>query len=308
MDVLFGHDRGFQPEDFMNDPITPLGAADLTSKSAAALDTILTNSHPLMVEAFSLAAIPKWYNVDLLEAIRNQDDGREDGLFTRLCRYSFVSSLRQKSEASPACFVRAEERSLLQKRWIAEDPQAYKAAHQRALTFWETHPDPNPFAHTQNCLYHQFFVDYDASVRDLIVLFRTYANDHQFAAIARLLAAAEEACAYLALLDSALAAGIDDLFAYLKARLAQLRGQWAQSCELLNGLKLSPAPGLSPYIARAYGYAFAQVGNYVEAIEKFREALVLFDQQGSAFVDSQGRQSDRAYTLIALGERVRQVK
>ena len=223
----------------MTNPTDALSATEFTPEDIASLDTLLSNSHPLMVEAFYLAAIPKWYDINLLKTLRNKDDGREQGLVTRLNRYSFVSSLHLQSGDTRGYSVRAEERDLLQRRWIKEDPEAYKAAHQRALIFWGIHPDPNPFAHAQNCLYHQFFVDYAASVRDLIVLFRTYANDRQFTAIEHLLNVAKEAGTYVTLLDVELTAGIDDLLTYLKARLAQLRGQWAKSRDLLNGLEIS---------------------------------------------------------------------
>jgi len=286
----------------MSDPAIPLTTADLPAEGAAELDAILDNSHPLMVEAFYLASIPHWYDRRLLERMRNRDDGREEGLIIRLNRYSFVSALRERVADEPAYFVRSEERSILQKRCIAEDPQVYRAAHQRALDFWEANPDPDPFAQAQNRLYHQFFVDFDASVGDLIDLFRTYANDRQLAAIDRLLTAAEEACAYVTLLDGGAVAGVDDLLIYLRARVVQLRGQWAESLELLKELGPSPDPRLSPYVARASGYALAQEGDYVAAIQRFKDALELFGQQEDSFIDPQSAQNDRAYTLIALGD------
>jgi tetratricopeptide (TPR) repeat protein len=286
----------------MNDRAIPLSTADLPAEGAAALDAILDSSHPLMVEAFYVAAIPQWYNRRLLEKMRSRDDGREQGLITRLNRYSFVSALGERAADEPAYFVRAEERSILQKRWMAEDPQAYRAAHQHALDFWEANPDPDPFAQAQNHLYHRFFVDFDASVDDLIDLFRTYVNDRQLAAIERLLAAAEEARAYVTLLDGGVIVGFDDLLTYLKARLAQLRGRWADSLDLLRELGPSPDPRLSPYVARASGYALAQEGNYVAAIQRFKDALELFGQQEVTFVDPQSAQNDQAYTLIALGD------
>lgn len=286
----------------MNLPAASLSTADLAAENTASLDAIVANSHPLMVEAFYLAAIPRWYDHSFLKMARQKDDGREEGLITRLSRYSFVSASQQYDEAEPVYYVRAEERDFLQKRWIAEDPQAYRLAHQRALAFWEAQPDPNPFAQAQNRLYHQFFVDYDASIRDLIALFRTYTNERHLAAVERLLSAAEEAHTYLALLDAELTPGFDSLILYLKARLAQLRGHWEHSLELLKSIEPNAAPDLSSYIARAYGFAFAEEGNYVEAIQKFTEALALFDRQGETFTDSQNLQNDRAYTLMALGD------
>ena len=286
----------------MNGPSTTFSTADLASENVGALDAILADSHPLMAEAFYLAAIPTWYDRDVLRAIRDRDDGREEGLITRLNRYSFISPLHRPDEADPAYAMRAEERSFLQRRWAREDPQAYGEAHRRALAFWQAHPDPNPFARAQHALYHRFFVDYDAGIRELISLFRTYANDRQFAAIERILAAADEASAYAALLDPEAATGIEDLLAYLRARLAQLRGRWAHSLELLEGIAPGADPGLAPYVARAYGYAFAQDGDYVQAIQKLKEALTLFDRRENAFVDVQTSQNDRAYTLIALGD------
>ena len=49
----------------MSDAGIPLRRADPLAESAAELDVILANSHPLMAEAFSLASIPHWYDLPL---------------------------------------------------------------------------------------------------------------------------------------------------------------------------------------------------------------------------------------------------
>lgn len=281
------------------------GATDSEREAAEQLDVILANCHPLMAEAFYLAAVPHWYDLSLFADLRDKDDGRDEGLITRLRRYSFIAPLYDREEAEPAYFVRPNERSVLLKRWIAADAQAFREAHQRALAFWEANPDPDPFAHEQNLLYHRFFVDYDAGIEYLVRLFRAYRSERQLPAIERLLSTAKEARDFLFFLSDEAITGFDELLTLLEVRLAQSRGQWADSLSSLQTLRkkgdLLPSR-LLPYVVRAHGYALAHEGQYVEAIEEYEHALGLFGQQADAGVDPANIQAERAYTMIALGD------
>ena len=119
------------------------------------LEKILQSVHPMMAEAIYLAAVPHWYDQALFTAIRATDGGRNEGLIERLTRYSFT--MRWDDDGRITYAMRPEERRLTQRYWIMKDPAAYRAAHQRALAYWQANPDPNPFAQTQNLLYHQLF-------------------------------------------------------------------------------------------------------------------------------------------------------
>jgi hypothetical protein len=275
----------------------------------AQLDRLLLKSHPLMVEAFSMAAIPHWYNRGLFAAIRHADDGRDDGLYERLQRYTFVTSLQPArngvEQAEPLFCIRVAERDALHRRWIAEDARAYREAHRRALAYMREHPDPNRYAQAQNELYHLLFVDRDGGVDLLAALFRTYRNERTLIAIDRLLDTAREAATYLALMDGASAADLGDMLTFLHARLDQLRGDWAQSQATLVGLR-QRGDGLNrrlwPYVVRAEGHALAKEEKYVEAIQAYREAYRQFSQLVPSEREPSVVQVECGYTLMALGD------
>lgn len=273
------------------------------------LEKILQSVHPLMAEAIYLAALPHWYDQALFAAIRATDDGRDEGLIERLTRYSFIMRWDDEGDGSVTYAMRSEERRLTQRYWIMKNPDAYRVAQQRALAYWQANPDPNPFAQAQNQLYHQLFVDQRAATDLLVDRFRAYHNERQLAAIERLLDTADEARFYLALLNEAPIADLEILLLHLRARLAQLRGDWAESRKSLQTLrgKADLPPQLQPYITRAYGYTLAHDGDFVGAIAEYEKALTQFKEQATAvttagLADSDTLQADQAQTMIALGD------
>jgi tetratricopeptide (TPR) repeat protein len=289
----------------MADKQSLLKSAELLAEGADPLAAILAGSHPLMLEAFYLAAIPQWYDVALLDALRLRDDGREAGLVERLARYSFVVPSAGAKEEHPAYYVRSQERAALHRRWIAEDATAYRAAHARALAFWEEHPDPNAFAQAQNRLYHLLFVDFWQGIQLLLDRFRAYRNDRHLPAIERLLDTAREAQSHLALLEHELAATFQDLIAYLAARLAQLRGDWATAAAALEPLFArfdTLEPSLRPYLLRARAYDLARQGHYARAIAGLKQSLQEFNRPVVAGSQWGIIEAERGYTLVALGD------
>ncbi|MEJ2746530.1 MAG: hypothetical protein P8183_01220 [Anaerolineae bacterium] len=272
------------------------------------LEKILQSVHPMMAEAIYLAAVPQWYNLALFTAIRDVDDGRNEGLIERLTRYSFITRWDDEADGSATYAMRPEERRLTQRYWIMKDPDAYRTAHRRALGYWQDHPDPNAFAQDQNLLYHQLFVDQNAAVDWLVDRFRAYYNNRQLPAIERLLDTADEARFYLALLLEPVS-DLEILLTHLRARLAQLRGDWAESQKSLRILrqKAELPPQLQPYITRAYGYTLAHDGDFVGAIAEYEQALAQFEEQITAVTtngtaDAPTLQADLAQTMIALGD------
>lgn len=272
------------------------------------LEKILQSVHPMMAEAIYLAAVPHWYDQTLFTAVRDTDDGRNEGLVERLTRYSFITHWDEEADGSVTYAMRSEERRLTQRYWIMKDPAAYRAAHQRALAYWQANPDPNPFAQTQNLLYHQLFVDQNAATDLLVDRFRAYHNERQLAAIERLLDTADEARFYLTLLNEP-TIDVEILLTHLRARLAQLRGDWTESQTRLQMLrqKADLPPQLQPYVTRAYGYTLAHSGDFVGAIAEYERALTQFKEQATAvttagLADSATLQADQAQTMIALGD------
>ncbi len=272
------------------------------------LEKILQSVHPMMAEAIYLSAVPHWYDQALFTAVRNTDDGRNEGLVERLTRYSFITRWDDEADGTVTYAMRSEERRLTQRYWIMKDPAAYRATHQRALAYWQTNPDPNPFAQAQNLLYHQLFVDQNAATDLLVDRFRVYHNERQLAAIERLLDTADEARFYLTLLNEP-TIDLEILLTHLQARLAQLHGDWAKSQASLQLLrqKADLPPQLQPYITRAYGYTLAHTGDFVGAIAEYEQALTQFKEQATAvtttgLADSATLQADQAQTMIALGD------
>ena len=273
------------------------------------LEQIINSVHPLMAEALYLAAVPDWYDAELFAAMRQRDDGRNQGLIERLNRYSFITPLTGENGGQPTYTVRPDERMFLQRHWIRKDPEAYRLAHQRAYAYGEAHPVPNPFAQAQNQLYHLFFIDFEAANNELVRLFRAYRYDRQLVAIERLLDNTTETHFYLALLGGESLAQLDDLLTHLRALLAQMRGQWTASQKALQelGNKSDLSPRLRPYVARAYGTSLAKIGQYVQAIKQYENALELFDQQaggedGMSVHPADDLNVERAYTQINLGD------
>ncbi|MCB9419240.1 MAG: hypothetical protein H6667_05520 [Ardenticatenaceae bacterium] len=272
------------------------------------LEKILQSVHPMMAEAIYLASVPQWYDLALFSAIRDVDDGRNEGLIERLTRYSFIMRWDDEAAGSATYAMRPEERRLTQRYWIMKDPDAYRAAHRRALSYWQDHPDPNDFAQAQNLLYHQLFVDQNAATDWLVNRFRAYYNDRQLVAIERLLDTADEARFYLTLLQEPIS-DLEILLTHLRARLAQLRGDWAESQKNLEALrqKTDLPPQLQPYITRAYGHILAHNGDFVGAIAEYERALTQFQEQATAvtpnsFTNAATLQADQAQTMIALGD------
>lgn len=274
---------------------------DSTLTISSYLERILDEAHPLMAEALLMAAVPAWYNPPLLLALRQQDDLEKNGrLAERMTRYSFITTL---DGAEALYMVRPEERAMLQQRWIAKDPQAYRTAHRRALAYWQTAVSENPYAQAQNCFYHHLFVDLPAALDELLALFRTYRQERQLEAIARLLETAVSARIFLALLNEPLDE-FDHTLAHLHARLAQLRGHWQESLSLLEPLRQKPglSPRLCSLVERAYGHALAQTGQFVQAMNAYEQALAQFARQKDAQIPFGSVAAEKAHTLIALGD------
>ena len=300
-------------------------SSDITATTVSYLNRIMEEVHPMMAEALYLAAVPTWFNADLFAAMRQTEDGRNPGLIERLLRYSFVRTLPAEEDEPETYSIRPDERVFLQRRWISRDREAYLTAHQRALTFWQENPVPNPQLQRRLVLYHLLFVNQTAGINYLIDAFRAYQKERQFAEIERLLDTVTDARFYLVVLDEDLSL-LDDLLRHMWARVNQMRGLWQNSLETLSELRAKPdlSPLLLPYVVRAHGESLAHAGQFVEAIDAYNETLTLFDEEEarlgeeetavqtltesaqtqliSGVTDQARIQIERAYTRIAMGD------
>ncbi len=293
------------------------------------LQEILTLAHPMMADAIYLAAIPHWYDAAFYAAIRAIDDNRNEGLVVRLEHYSFV--ITTTAEQTPIYRVRTSERLQLHYLWIDRDRATYRTAHQRAFNFLATDRATsveidNP-AHEYERLYHLFFIDLAQAIAELIRLFRRYSSERRLAAIEYLLDGVEEARHLLSYLDDSARpsngsgpsspstppqSGLGGLLAltqlqtHMRARLAQIRGEWDESRTLLLALRRTPqlVRELRPYIGRAYAAILTREGNFVQAIHEYEVAIKQFATVPAENVISRQRshEIERAMTLLSLGE------
>ena len=291
-------------------------STDGANQSSQLLNDILDLAHPLMAEAIYLAALPHWYNLELFTAIRNTDDGRNEGLIPRLAQYSFIIPT---SFRDPNLFhIHSTERRQLNVQWIRREQEAYLAAHAHAFAFWESRSVQEYPTRDFEHLYHHFFVDLGGAVQELISYFRIFVSQRRLGGIEHLLAVSDEAYELLQLLggepppDNETSPGdpppldlrgFEQLLRFLKARMAQLQGRWDASLDLLLELRETRdlSPRLLPYVTRAYAEAQRESGLFVEAIDELKSAIDLFHKQAEQDPDRQ-TEIEQAMTGITLGE------
>lgn len=294
---------------------------------------IVDEAHPKMAESIRMAALPQWYDLRLFAAIRNVDDGRNEGIIQRLIdRYSFV--LPVPSALVPTYHVRDEERVLLNVQWIEQDRSGYLDAHRRAFHYYrgQSHGaelsqqviEYESIVEEYPQLYHHFFVDLHAANRELILLFRELYKWRKIGAIDNLLGMLDEVHQYLELLHRAdrrnggpeeekpdSAEGYEVAFAqfntlrkHYRARALQLRGKWQESLNIIRPLRFAPdlPTNLAPYVIRSYGSALARTGQYVDGILQLSEALKGFGRLPADDSDPHRNRIERAYTMIEMGE------
>ncbi|MFN2205260.1 MAG: tetratricopeptide repeat protein, partial [Candidatus Promineifilaceae bacterium] len=179
-------------------------------------------------------------------------------------------------------------------------PAGYRQEHGRALDYWLEHPYHDPVVQAQNLLYHRIIVDPETARQELVNIFEQYVSERQLGAMEKLLKAASEACGYLTKLGGP-TRGLPELILYMRARQAQLQGNWQDSEEMLDGIDIQAEPGLQPFVTRALGFARSGQRDFAGAIEQFQLAADQFAQR----VDILGEEwslAERADTLIALGD------
>jgi tetratricopeptide (TPR) repeat protein len=270
---------------------------------------MLESVHPLMVDAFHIAALPLWCPISLFSLLRNRDDQRDQGLIERLQTYSFISTTESRqSSAEVGLAVDTTQRRLILAHWITQDPEQFRAAHARSLAYWQDHPDPNSFAQQQTLIYHRFFVDFETAVIQLINQFRIYSAARLFAAGDRLVEMAADARYLLDLLPpdegSTMPPGLGELITFLRIRLDQLRGRWDDRRDELRSLRFNAdlQPNLIPFVARARGHLLLHDREYVDAIHEYKFARdqlsILKENPFIAAISS----AEQAATLVALGD------
>jgi tetratricopeptide (TPR) repeat protein len=272
--------------------------------------TILKKSRPQLAEAVRLCAIPFWFDLELLRALRASDDSLDEKILARMARFSFV----QQDDRGRYTFSQDVRRYLLGE-W-GQDHAGFVEANRRAQSYFvqalkASCPDgavvdalgqpgetiqlralvgtsPQVSELVQSHLYHTLAVDGDAGIVLLRQLFHAADEAHRLALAERCLAVADE---QRSLLKPDQRAHVD----YMRGLLDQLQGRWEASCKLFE--RMLEREGLSTTlqarVRRALGNALVQQEQWVEAIALFETALQNFRAAGDDL--------ETALTMISLG-------
>ena len=256
------------------------------------LNDLLAKSHPKMVRLLLQSAVPYWINRSILAEIRQKEDQKEDGILERLDRFSFFFSrnLPFDKDAEVDYVIDELERDIFNRRFIDEDPEAYRSTHAAIHRFWQeadSHLDPR--YQDRNRLYHYFFVDCRAAMAEMRSLIRTWINDRELTAVDELVKTADDALVYLNRLNENQALPpdgkwpikqLEQTLIIYKARLAQVRGNLTRSEEILSTFGMADEaaePEVKPYINLLRGYIEEDRRNYAASIDYFEAAVAQFN-------------------------------
>jgi tetratricopeptide (TPR) repeat protein len=278
--------------------------------------TILNKSRPQVAEAVRLCAVPFWFDLELLVALRDSDDNLEEKILERMARFSFI----HQDDRERYTFSE-DVRRYLQEEW-AKDREGFLQVHRRARAHFlerlhgvcqdqdlikalamQSGPlaqsqvalnrtmvtmSPETSELLQDYLYHTLVVDGDAGVVLLRQLFHAADESYRLATAERYLDMANEQRAWL---NPEQRAHVD----YLRGRLDQAQGRWQASQErferMLSHEGLSST--LQARVRRALGNTLVQREQWVEAIALFEIALKDFQTAGDDL--------ESALTMIDLG-------
>lgn len=272
---------------------------------------ILKKSRPQVAEAVRLCAVPYWFDLELLRALRDSDDGLDEKILKRMDRFSFIHQddrgrytfsedvrhyLLDEWGGDPAGFVQVNRRAqacCLQKlKAVSPDSDladALPQPEQEILTRALAEASPEVSEMIQHYLYHTLVVDAEASIVLLRRLFHAADEAYRLALAESYLAVANEQRAWL---DPGQRAYVD----YMRGLLDQLYGKWEASRDLFEHMlsREGLSSTLQARIRRALGYSLSEQEQWVEAIELFESALQDFQADGDAL--------ESALTMVYLGQ------
>lgn len=274
------------------------------------VDTILEKSRPQVAEAVRLCAVPFYFNLGLLSALRDSDDGLDEKILARMARFSFIHQddrghytfsqdvrhyLLSEWDKDREGFVEANRRAqsyFLQElgaEFLGSDvADALVQPGQAALLRVLTGVSPEVGELVQSYLYHTLAVDGDAGIVLLRQLFHAADEAHRLALAERYLEIANEQRAYL---DPGQRAHVD----FMRGLLDQLQGRWEASRNLFERmLSREGLPTmLQARVRRALGNTLIEQEQWVEAIALFKVALQDFEAGGDAL--------ESALTMLSMG-------
>jgi tetratricopeptide (TPR) repeat protein len=254
---------------------------------------ILRKARPQLAEAIRLCAVPFWFDLELLAALRQNDDGLDEKILARMARFSFV----HQDDRGRYTFAQ-DVRAYLLNEWFNDRP-GFVEANRRAQAHFlgelrETFPDsdavdalaqaalparlrplveasPKVNELVQNYLYHTLVAEPEMGLVLLRRLYRAAAEAQRPALAERFVDIANEQRAWL---EPGQRAYVD----YMRGLLDQLQEKWDASRDLFERMlqREGLPPTLQARIRRALGNTLIEQEQWVEAIALFEEALYAF--------------------------------
>ena len=256
----------------MSDPIP---SASLDQQSATLTATLFSKLPPVLARALQLAAIPYWFDLPLLTAVRGPDDadGRTPKILDWLRERSFVSRLPRDRYV-----LNTDVRDLIRARWT-QDRQGFAEANSRLAEYFAgrmaTASGPEADELRQAYIYHLLGAAGSAGIVELQQAFAEAEFSHRLAVAERLVEVAAEQRSFL---EPRHVAWIE----YLHARSLQLHNRWgASSAQLQALLEQTDLPSeLRPRVQAALAASLVEIQHWTQAIELYQQARVAFETLG----------------------------
>jgi hypothetical protein len=244
---------------------------------------LLAEAGPRQAEVMRACAVPRWFDLAVLELLRGRADGNQRVL-ELLRSYSFVRPLGAGRFA-----YSAEVRADLLEEWRAERPAELGALNRRLAAHFagravfdaerQLAPEHAMMSggdqalSRREALYHQLMLDTHAGMEQLRAQFDQAEADARIADCEALLQIALEAP-----LDAR-----DQLWLrYLRARLDRLALRLPAANEQLGAILATPDldPALAAGARQTLGAVLAETGQWVGATAVYRRSLAYFEQAG----------------------------
>jgi hypothetical protein len=246
---------------------------------------LLAEAGPRQAEVMRACAVPRWFDLAVLELLRGRAEGNERVL-ELLRGYSFVRPL-----GAGRFTYSAEVRAALLEEWRAERPDELRALNQRLAEHFAGRnapaADPQRLPEAaigiqpggdralwqREALYHQLMLDPRAGMDQLRAEFDQAEDESRLADCEALLQTAQEAS-----IDAR-----DQLWLrYLQARLDRLALRLPAASEQLGAILSTPDldPALAAGARRTFGEVLAETGQWAEATALYRSSLAYFEQAG----------------------------
>jgi len=270
---------------------------------AASFQRVLAEAGPRQAEVLRRCAIPRWFDLGVLSALRDRGDGNERVL-ELLAGYSFVRPIGDGRYA-----YQDEVRAMILAEWRTQRPDEFRALNRRLADHFAdraaaSQPDefqlPNMLLQVRSpgdwdlwereALYHRLIADPPAGLAQLRDAFDQAEASYRLAEAEALLQVANDIP-----LDAAGARWVR----YMRARIERASLHLDVAITQLEGLLAEP--GLDQRLAaearQTLGDALTEIGQWARAIELYRSSLAYFQQAGD--------QRKAADVMLRLGEAYR---